>query len=120
LGIDESSTSFSKDCKKLGPELEFGCWSLLGGDEGRGEGRLRIIDAVELLDASVETSGPRGRARLTGLPDGVASDSVGEAVGDFLFFFREGGVEESAAMASSYACHAINSSVLSPVAVCGC
>ena len=34
-----------------------------------------------------------------GLPDGVASGSVGEAVADFRFFFRDGGVEDSAAIA---------------------
>lgn len=33
-----------------------------------------------------------------GLPDGVAPDSVGEAVADFLFF-RDDGVEDSAATA---------------------
>jgi hypothetical protein len=51
LGTDESSTSFSRDCKKLGPETVVVCWGLLGWGEGRGEGGL-LVDAVE-VDTSV-------------------------------------------------------------------
>jgi hypothetical protein len=73
------------------------CWGLLGWGEGRGEGGLPV-DAVE-VDTSVGARGRLDRARLMGLPDGVASDSVGEAVSDFRFFFRDGGVDDPAAIA---------------------
>jgi hypothetical protein len=72
----------------------FVCWGLLGWGEGRGEGGLLVE-----VDTSVGALGRLDRARLMGLPDGVASDSVGEAVSDFRFFFRDGGVDDSAAIA---------------------